>query len=78
MKTMTCKQIGGACDLVFKAETFEDLVEQSKKHGMEMFQQSDADHMKAISETMQRMQNPEAMQTWLEEKKAEFEALPNS
>lgn len=78
MKTMTCKQIGGACDLVFKAETFEDLVEQSKKHGMEMFQQSDADHMKAIGETMQRMQNPEAMQTWLEEKKAEFEALPNS
>ena len=25
MKTMTCKQLGGACDLEFQAETFEEI-----------------------------------------------------
>lgn len=76
MKTMTCKQLGGACDKVFKANTFEELVEQSKAHGMEMFQQNDADHLKAIMEVQALMQNPEAMAKWFEEKRREFEALP--
>lgn len=31
MKTMTCKQLGGACDLEFKADTFDDMAQQSKK-----------------------------------------------
>ena len=30
MKTMTCKQLGGACNLEFKAETFEEIAEMSK------------------------------------------------
>ena len=38
MKTMTCKQLGGACDLEFHANSFEAIAELSKKHGMEMFQ----------------------------------------
>ena len=38
MKTMTCKQLGGACDLEFHANSFEELADMSKKHGMEMFQ----------------------------------------
>ena len=38
MKTMSCKQLGGACDEKFHAETFEKMAELSQKHGMEMFQ----------------------------------------
>lgn len=34
MKTMTCKQLGGACDKEFHTETFEEMAELSKKHGM--------------------------------------------
>ncbi|MFS4468741.1 hypothetical protein [Maribacter sp. 2210JD10-5] len=37
MKTMTCKQLGGACDQEFRAYTFEEIAELSKNHGMEMF-----------------------------------------
>lgn len=36
MKTMTCKQLGGACDKEFSANTFEEIAELSKQHGMEM------------------------------------------
>ena len=38
MKTMTCKQLGGACDKTFSAETFDEIVTMSKHHGMEMFE----------------------------------------
>lgn len=34
MKTMTCKQLGGACDKEFHAQTFEEMAELSKQHGM--------------------------------------------
>ena len=39
---MTCKDLGGACDTQFQAETFEKMGELSKKHGMEMFKKGDA------------------------------------
>lgn len=38
MKTMTCRQFGGACDKEFRANTFEEVAELSKKPGTEMFQ----------------------------------------
>lgn len=76
MKTMTCKQIGGACDHKFHVNTFEELVEQSKMHGMEMFQKQDAAHMKVMMEMQVLMQAPEAMQKWMDGKRAEFDALP--
>ena len=38
MKKMTCKQLGGACDLEFQANTFDEIAELSKKHGKEMFE----------------------------------------
>lgn len=73
---MTCKQLGGACDLEFHAETFEDIAEQSKKHGMEMFQRKDEAHMIAMEKIQELMQSPEKMQKWFESKRKEFEALP--
>ena len=76
MKTMTCKQLGGACDQKFQAETFDQMAEMSKKHGMEMFQKGDQPHLDAMKEMQQLMQSPEAMTAWFENKRAEFDALP--
>ena len=45
MKKMTCKQLGGACDIEFLGESFDDIASQSKKHGMEMFQKGDVAHI---------------------------------
>lgn len=50
MKTMTCKQLGGACDKAFHAASFEEIAELSKQHGMEMFQKGDQPHITAMSE----------------------------
>ncbi|GKT12850.1 MAG: hypothetical protein ISEC1_P1835 [Thiomicrorhabdus sp.] len=76
MKTMTCKQLGGACDKTFSANTFEEMAELSKTHGMEMFQKQDKDHLEAIIKMQGLMMNPEAMAAWKEDKKKEFEAFP--
>jgi hypothetical protein len=76
MKTMTCKQLGGACDKVFKATTFDELAAMSKQHGMDMFQQQDATHLVAMQEVMTLMADPAAMAEWMGEKKQEFDALP--
>lgn len=78
MKTMTCKELGGACEMEFTAETFEDIAEQSKQHGMQMFQQKDVEHLKAMEKMQKLMQDPNAMQQWFEEKRKKFEALPKN
>lgn len=78
MKTMTCKQLGGACDQEFQAETFEEMAELSKNHGMEMFQKKDPDHMEAMQKMMQLMQSPDAMQSWFASMRRTFDALPEN
>ena len=75
MKTMTCNQLGGACDKKFQANTFEEIAELSKLHGMEMFQKQDADHLKAMEEIQVLMKQPQAMEDWFKNKKNEFDAL---
>lgn len=73
---MTCKQLGGACEHVFQAETFEEMANLSKAHGMEMFQKGDQAHLEAMNKMQDLMKTPDAMQAWFEEKRKEFEALP--
>ncbi|GAV21280.1 hypothetical protein MMIC_P2262 [Mariprofundus micogutta] len=75
MKMMTCRQLGGACDQEFHADSFEEIAEMSKNHGMEMFQQGDAAHLKAMDEMKALMAKPDAMKEWFESKRKEFDAL---
>lgn len=76
MKSMTCAQLGGACDKVFQAETFEEIAKMSKAHGTAMFQIGDKAHLQAMHQMRELMHDPEAMQKWMEGKRTEFEALP--
>ncbi len=78
MKTMTCKQLGGACDEVFRADSFEEIAEMSKEHGMDMFQKQDEAHLNAMSKMQELMSSPEEMEKWFESKRKEFDVLPNS
>lgn len=75
---MTCKQLGGACDKTFHANTFDEMAEMSKKHGMEMYQAGDKDHLAAMNAMQVLMQSPEAMKEWFEDRRKEFEARPDN
>ncbi len=78
MKAMTCRQLGGACEKVFRANTFEEMAELSKQHAMEMIQKQDAAHLEAMRKMQELMENPDEMNKWLESKRKEFESLPDS
>ena len=75
MKTMTCLQLGGACNKTFTADSFEAIAELSKQHGMEMFQQKDEAHLLAMEKMKSLMQEPDKMQSWFDEKRKQFDAL---
>jgi predicted small metal-binding protein len=77
MKTMTCNQLGGACEKHFRANTFEEIAQLSKQHGMEMFQQNDQEHLAAMAKMKALMQQPQQMTDWFESKRAAFNALPD-
>lgn len=75
MKKMTCNQLGGACDLVFEANSFDEISKLSKAHGMEMFQKGDQPHLDAMNKMKQLMQTPGAVEKWFADKQTEFDEL---
>ncbi len=75
MKTMTCKDLAGACETEFHAETFDEMAEMSKKHGMEMLERGDQAHIAAMERMKELMSDPEAMKEWFETVQKMFEGL---
>ena len=68
---MTCKELDGACDLEFHANTFEEIAQMSQKHGKEMFQKGDKAHLQAMSKMRDLMQSEDGMAKWHREFVAE-------
>jgi predicted small metal-binding protein len=77
MKTMTCRQLGGACDVEFRAASFEELAEQSKRHGMDMLRKGDRAHLQAMEEMKSLISDPAVMKQGFEGKRQEFDSLPD-
>ncbi|MCB0600743.1 MAG: hypothetical protein KDC28_05930 [Saprospiraceae bacterium] len=75
MKRMTCRQLGGACDQEFFADTFEEMAKQSQAHGKEMFQKQDMAHLQAMQTMQKMMQSQDDFQNWFRSKQHEFDAL---
>ena len=78
MKTMTCKQLGGACDQTFSASTFDEIAMMVSKHAREKVQNGDAAHIEAMNEMRSRMTSSEATQAWMDEKRKAFESTPDN
>jgi hypothetical protein len=75
MKTMTCKQLGGVCDKKFQGNSFDEIAELSKIHGMEMFQKQDPEHLEVMGKMSELMQQPQALKSWFEAKQQAFNEL---
>ena len=78
MKTMTCKQLGGACDKVFTAKNFAEMAALSRQHGIEMYQKGDKPHIEAMAQMQKLIQSPNDMNNWFQTKQKEFENLPET
>lgn len=77
MKTMTCKQLGGACNQAFSANTFDEIAMLVSKHAREMVQRGDAAHIEAMNDMRNSMTSPEAINAWMDEKRKAFDSSPN-
>lgn len=77
MKTMTCRELGGACDETFSANTFDEIGELSREHAKEMFDKRDLPHLEAIKQMGELMKDNNSFIQWLHGKKEAFNNLPN-
>ena len=73
MKTMTCKQLNGACYKSFHANTFEEMAQLSKQHGMEMYQKGDKNHIKKMNEMMEIMKDSKKMKKCMDNMRKDFD-----
>jgi predicted small metal-binding protein len=69
MKTMTCEELGGACDQTFSAATFDEITTMVSKHAREQVQKGDMAHINALNEMRKNMTSPDAMTAWMDEKR---------
>ena len=78
MKTMTYKQLYGPCDALIHGETPEEMMENSKKHAMEMIAKGDELHIDAMNTMKKQHMNmdPEAIKQWMEKFQNDFATWP--
>ena len=78
MKTMTCRQLGGPCDLELRGETADDVIKAQDPHLAEAVQAGDATHEQAHRDMKGRWKRPLASMGWYRNTKKAFAALPES
>ena len=76
MKTMTCSQLGGACDLALTGESADDVIKQQDAHLNEVVAAGDHAHEAALAAMKGRWKHPLQGMKWYKGTKRAFAALP--
>jgi predicted small metal-binding protein len=76
MKTMTCRQLGGACDLPLHGNTADEVIKAQDKHLKEVVAAGDDTHQSALNDMKGRWRNPIKGMGWYRNIKRDFAALP--
>ena len=77
MKTMTCQQLGGPCDLALTGESADEVIKAQDRHLNEAVEAGDATHEQALRDMKGRWKNPLKGMGWYRATKKEFAALPD-
>ena len=73
---MTCRQLGGPCDLSLRGEAADDVIKAQDAHLKEMVTGGDATHESALKEMKGRWRHPISGMGWYRDAKRNFAALP--
>lgn len=76
MKTMTCRQLGGACDLQLQGKTADDVIKAQDRHLKDAVQGGDSAHEQAQRDMKNRWKHPIASMGWYRDTKKAFAELP--
>jgi len=78
MKSMTCKQLGGPCDVAHQGSTADAVIKAQDRHLKDAVQAGDATHEAALKEMKGRWKRPISGMGWYRNVKREYAALPES
>ena len=76
MKTMTCKQMGGPCDIAIHGNTAEEMMNNGADHIKKMAEKGDEAHKKILMMMEQMQKNPASGKEWNDKFMKDFAALP--
>jgi hypothetical protein len=76
MKTMTCRQLGGPCDLAHTGTSADDVIKAQDAHLKEAVAAGQTDHQPAADEMAGRWKNPLKGMGWYRQVKKDFKSLP--
>jgi len=74
MKKMTCRELGGPCDMELHGETPDEIMHKAGEHIM---QANDEEHAK-VGKKMEEMKGTEEGNKWKEDFKKKFEKAPEA
>jgi predicted small metal-binding protein len=77
MKSMTCSQLGGPCDLEHHGEDANEVIKAQDRHLREVVAAGDADHEQALKEMKGRWKRPVSGLKWYRQAQRDFAALPD-
>jgi len=76
MKTMTCKQLGGPCDVAHQGATADEVIKAQDRHLKETVAGGDVSHQSALKDMKGRWKHPISGMGWYRATKREFAGLP--
>ena len=75
MKTMTCRQLGGPCDLALTGETADEVIQAQDRHLREAVRDGDTAHVPAHEDMKGRWRHPIKGMGWYRDTKRAFAEL---
>lgn len=76
MKTMTCRQLGGPCDLGHRGQTADEVIHAQDQHLKDAVAAGDTAHESANNDMRGRWKHPKKSLDWYRDAKGTFAALP--
>jgi predicted small metal-binding protein len=76
MKTITCRALGGPCDLEHRGESADDVINAQDKHLKDAVKAGDETHRPARDDMKGRWRHPKKSMGWYKATKSTFAALP--
>jgi len=75
MKTMTCRQLGGVCDLPLVGDDSNEIIKAQDRHLREAVAAGGSDHEPALREMKGRWRRPVSGMKWYRKVQRDFAAL---
>ena len=77
MKTMTCRQLGGACDLSHHGDDANEIIKAQDQHLKDAVAAGSTDHEPALRDMKARWRRPVSGMKWYRKVQRDFAALPS-